>query len=68
MENSSSCEMCKIPSGGFRSHQCAVKMEIQEYLYSVKQHLLINALGSSVDENRLKGNLSEILSFQGINL
>lgn len=29
---------------------------------------LINVLGSSVDENRLKGNLSEILSFQGINL
>lgn len=29
---------------------------------------LINVLGSSVDENRLQGNLSEILSFQGINL
>ena len=29
---------------------------------------LINVLGSSADENRLKGNLSEILSFQGINL
>lgn len=49
------CEMCKIPSGGFRSHQCAVRMEIPRILiFSNAALTLINALDSSVDENRLK--------------
>lgn len=65
MENSSGCEMCKIPWRIPFSSMCRQNGNSRILIFSNAALTLINALDSSVDENRPEGKFIRNLVFSG---